>query len=74
MVNDQTLADLGTGVDLYAGTAAAVLGYHAGQKFEPMSVAPVGPAVITDGPYAGVEGQNLPGSPGGGVSGLVCIY
>ena len=64
VVDDQALADSGAGVDLDPGAAAAGLGDQAGQKVQPVGVAPVGPAVAAHGLQAGIEQQHLQGGAG----------
>ena len=71
VVNDQTLADLGAGMNLNAGTVAAALGDQPGQKFQPMLITPVGFPVAPYGSHAGVQQQNLKRTAGSRVSGLI---
>ena len=71
VVNDQTVADGGSGVDLDAGFPAGVLGNAAGQEIAAMAIQPVCDTVIDHGMNAGVQQEDLQLAPGSGVTLLI---
>ena len=70
VVDEQALADLGTGVDLDAGLVAAVLADPAGKEKVPVFIQPVGNAVVDQDMEAGVQQDDLQHTACGGVFAL----
>ena len=71
VVDDETAADLGAGVDLDAGPEPAPLGDEAGQEHPVVLVHPVGQAVVQGGVDTLVQQENLQFGPGRRVAALI---
>ena len=71
VVDDQAVADGGTGVDLDAGPEPAPLGHAPGQEKPVVDIQPMGQPVIEDGVDAGVQEKDLQLAAGRGVAALI---
>ncbi len=68
MVNEEALADAGSGVDLNAGEGAGDVAHHAGDGVPAAAIKPMGQPVQENRVDAGVEQQDLQCVPGGRVA------
>ena len=71
VVNDQTAADFGAGMNFNARPATAPLAHHPGQELQVMAVQEMGDAVIDHRVHPWIKQENLQTAPRRRVAGLI---